>query len=125
MSEPRGVVCPDCQSDSSVTETRRNYGSLRRRRACLSAACGRRFTTLEMVAPDYGKSKARTANLVAVPRPRDGLLAVVPRRLVDALRELAASVVTAADLHDGGADRPGGAGDGGPLGMSADNEPPP
>lgn len=47
-----GFRCPTCQGDTSVLETRRRSGGLRRRRQC--SGCQAKFTTIEMVAPMAG-----------------------------------------------------------------------
>jgi len=75
-------------------ETRQNRGSLRRRRRCLNDACQGRLTTVEMVAPAYSKL-TMTVNLVPIPAADAADLEVVPRRLMNALRE----VLRAEDLE--------------------------
>lgn len=84
MSAGDGIRCPVCGGDTGVIETRQNVGSLRRRRRCL--VCPGRLTTLEMAVPDY--SKRNTTELVPMPASRAEDLEVVPRRLMQALREL-------------------------------------
>lgn len=93
MSAGDGIRCPVCSEETSVLETRQNRGSLRRARRCLREGCPGRVTTVEMVAPKFSK-KATTTDLVAVPTSQAAELEVVPRRLMQALREL-----LVADVH--------------------------
>ena len=43
-------LCPLCGGGTTVTDTRpnRSINAVRRRRACLEAICGHRFTTMEV-----------------------------------------------------------------------------
>jgi transcriptional regulator NrdR family protein len=44
------MLCPKCQGDTEVLDTRlRGDNSIRRRRQCTSATCGERFTTTECI----------------------------------------------------------------------------
>lgn len=47
LINPGGMPCPQCGGNSGVTDSRPRYGSIRRRRCCLS--CSLRFTTWEVV----------------------------------------------------------------------------
>lgn len=109
----RGIRCLLCGSLTGVTETRANRGSLRRRRKCLAIGCPGRLSTVEMVAPVYSKLKTNTTNLVAVPRSDDEAYAVVPRKVVELLKQMLSMIRKSGELAVG------------PLGMSADNEPTP
>lgn len=51
MSDARGIVCPKCDGETEVTETRKCDGGLRRNRRCLGYACDGRLTTYEVQAP--------------------------------------------------------------------------
>ena len=46
------MICPSCKlgANVSVLETRHSPAGIRRRRKC---SCGRKFTTIEMIVPDY------------------------------------------------------------------------
>lgn len=64
MTKPRGngIVCPACGGETEVMETRRNSGSLRRRRHCTDGACAGRVTTVEFpVTTVRGRAKDTTA----------------------------------------------------------------
>src|SRR5688572_27194054 len=44
------MKCPYCgHDDTKVTDSRESEDGIRRRRECLSTACGRRFTTYERI----------------------------------------------------------------------------
>ncbi len=75
-----GIRCPICDGTTRVLETRSNGGSVRRRRACERADCDGRVTTVELAAPVPIKN-ATTIDLV-----------VVPRRLIDTIRQLASEL---------------------------------
>ncbi len=95
-----GIRCPICGADTHVAETRQNRGSLRRRRRCITMGCEGRITTVEIVAPRYSKRHA-TCAMVAVPSVDASELAVVPRKLIAALRKLLREVeVDALDIED-------------------------
>lgn len=42
------IACPSCGADSAVYETRATPGGARRRRVCKDAACGQKFSTIEL-----------------------------------------------------------------------------
>jgi hypothetical protein len=82
-----GIRCPRCGGETGVIETRANRGSLRRRRRCRTDGCRARLTTIEMVAPHYSKL-VPSGDLVAMPAATADHLEVVPRSLMNALRQL-------------------------------------
>src|SRR5678809_781059 len=71
----RGVQCPYCNGDSSVTETRVTADGLRRRRVC--TACKRRFTTYEKVGAPGLKVQKRDGSVE--PFEADKLLVALQR----------------------------------------------
>jgi transcriptional regulator NrdR family protein len=87
VSAGDGIRCLLCGSDTSVMETRQNRGSLRRRRRCLRDGCLGRLTTVEVMVPQYSK-KVITSELVAMPSHDAEHMEVVPRHLMQALRDL-------------------------------------
>lgn len=69
------IACPTCGGPTTVTETRDAPSYVRRRRACLSVACGAKVTTAECVLGDPRRSNG-------------GQLVLVPERLLQDLRVL-------------------------------------
>jgi transcriptional regulator NrdR family protein len=53
------VKCPRCQSDSRVIETREP----KRRRQCLGAGCGHRWSTVELSLADVQRLRAESVRL--------------------------------------------------------------
>ena len=56
------MKCPRCQHDSRVVETREP----KRRRQCLSPACGHRWSTVEISAAELAQMRADTMRLIRV-----------------------------------------------------------
>lgn len=78
------IACPVCGGPTGAKETRSLGAHVRRRRQCVSIACGARVTTVELVVPDHRHlldpiavpralfetiAKAATAELEAQTRP--------------------------------------------------------
>lgn len=59
------MPCPLCGSCTSVVETRRTGGNIRRRRCC---GQGHRVTTIEVALPASMPSRGYGPDLIAVPR---------------------------------------------------------
>lgn len=77
------MLCPKCERDSRVVETRSVAGNMqRRRRVCSDVNCNNKFTTIETVV----ETNARHSRAVVL---------VVPRHLAEAIRKLLAVFDTA------------------------------
>ena len=75
------IRCPLCRTKTRVLETRGTATSVRRRRACSSARCDGKVTTVEVVTRD-----CRPSSLA-------GGAVLVPARQLAKLRQAAASIV--------------------------------
>jgi hypothetical protein len=83
-----GIKCPTCGSVTDVVETRSVTGGARRRRRCRARGCDGRITTVEVAAPQIN-GKAFAHGMMAMPGDEVANLAMVPRRALALIHELA------------------------------------
>jgi hypothetical protein len=100
---PDGSLCPLCGGKSTVADSRTFGGPLRRRRKCLTPACGRRWSTYEVPVEmlslsDGGVYERCRRALIAVERAQAELVEALA-----SMRSAAASMGAVAPANGSGA----------------------
>lgn len=85
------INCPRCEQPTRVQETRATGVYVRRRRICVSARCGAKITTIELVvANDDLKSPALADPIVLPRRAIEGALGILVEALAGRIGRQAA-----------------------------------